>query len=548
MATSIRLRPWQRLALDHLRSSPEPDFLAVATPGAGKTTFALTAVAQSLTHGLTSSVIVVAPTQHLKLQWATAAHRLGLHLDHEWTAKDGSLPPDMHGIVTTYQQVSTSAAALAQAAAGAFVVFDEIHHAADDRTWGESLVTAFSGAARRLSLSGTPFRSDTSAIPFVEYHLEEARPHFEYGYSEALVDGRVVRPVFFPRIGGQMEWIAPDGSELSASFEDPLETARANQRLRVALSMEGEWLRAVLTDAHTQLTALRRVHADAGGLVIAMDQEHAQAVAGFMRERFRVEVTVAVSDDPGASDKISAFAAGSDPWIVAVRMVSEGVDIPRLRVGVFATNTTTELFFRQAVGRLVRWTPGLRSQKAFLYIPDDSRLRRWAAGIGEERRHSLAKRSRDEDEEEWRDPAALDDVADFVDADEQLSLFAVVSATVDTDATELPPVFADDDDDWDTPSDTHGYEIQLAVPPPAGSTIGEPADGAATGPTRRQRKTELRAANANAVSELSRVTGSDHRTINGELNRLSDITRINDATVEELAARLELANRWLRKL
>ncbi len=90
------------------------------------------------------------------------------------------------------------------------------------------------------------------------------------------------------------------------------------------------------------------------------------------------------------------------PWIVAVRMVSEGVDIPRLRVGVFATNTTTELFFRQAAGRLVRWTRGMRHQKAFFFIPDDPRLRTFAAQIAEQRRHSL--RRKDDDDERLRSP------------------------------------------------------------------------------------------------------------------------------------------------
>ncbi|MGF2075702.1 hypothetical protein, partial [Enterococcus casseliflavus] len=86
----------------------------------------------------------------------------------------------------------------------------EVHHAGEEQAWGESLRLAFEGAARRLSLSGTPFRSDTRAIPFVRYEADEAVPDFEYGYGDALRDGRVVRPVYFPRMGGQMEWSAPD--------------------------------------------------------------------------------------------------------------------------------------------------------------------------------------------------------------------------------------------------------------------------------------------------------------------------------------------------
>src|ERR1700737_4949996 len=98
-------------------------------------------------------------------------------------------------------------------------------------------------------------------------------------------------------------------------------------------------------------------------------------IARLLAWQFRVTATGVTSDDPGASERIAEFGAGSGEWLVAVRMVSEGVDIPRLRVGVYATTTTTDLFFRQAVGRLVRWVPGVPDQRAWLFIPDDQRLR-----------------------------------------------------------------------------------------------------------------------------------------------------------------------------
>ena len=225
--------------------------------------------------------------------------------------------------------------------------------------------------------------------------LDEARPDYVYGYGDALRDGRVVRPVYFPRIGGEMEWVAPDGSEVAASFDDALDAARSAQRLRTALSLDGQWLPTVLRSAHERLDAIRAVDPDAGGLVIATDQDHARGIAEMMRWRLGVDPVVVTSDDPMASARIARFAAGTDPWLVAVRMVSEGVDIPRLAVGVFATTTTTELFFRQAVGRFVRWRRGARRQQAFLYIPDDARLRARAFQIADERRHSLRRDERD---------------------------------------------------------------------------------------------------------------------------------------------------------
>ncbi|HET7129409.1 MAG TPA: DEAD/DEAH box helicase, partial [Gaiellaceae bacterium] len=373
MTRTVRLRPWQKAAFDRFVAADAKDFLAVATPGAGKTTFALTASRYALARHPTR-LVVVAPTAHLKLQWARAAAAFSLHLDPAWSAADGRLSPDMHGIVTSYQQVAASPALVARLAADAFVVFDELHHAADERAWGTAIQAAFADASRRLALSGTPFRSDTRAIPFVRYSGDEAVPDYEYSYGDALTDRRVVRPVYFPRTNGHMEWAAPDGSLHAATFDDPLNAARASERLRTALSLEGEWLPTVLRSAVERLGMIRREQPDAGGLVIATDQEHARGIAEMLRDRFHTRARVVTSDDPTASKGIEAFATGREPWLVAVRMVSEGVDIPRLRVGVYATTTATELFFRQAVGRLVRWTRGTPRQRAWLFIPDDARL------------------------------------------------------------------------------------------------------------------------------------------------------------------------------
>jgi superfamily II DNA or RNA helicase len=566
--TRIRLRPWQSEALDRFADTKGPDFLAVATPGAGKTTFALTAAVQDLADHPGRRLIVVAPTQHLKHQWSRAALRFGLHLDPEWSSRDGALPGDMHGIVTTYQQVATSSRALAGLSRDAFVVFDEIHHAGDDRAWGTSILEAFDGAAKRLSLSGTPFRSDTAAIPFVDYHLDEARADYEYGYGEALADRGVVRPVYFPRINGFMEWVAPDGEVLSATFDDELTREQANQRLRTALSLEGQWLPVVLDQAHERLIALREHHPEAGGLVIAMDQAHAQEIARVLRERHGVRPVVATSDDPDASSHIAAFAASTDPWIVAVRMVSEGVDLPRLRIAVFATTTTTELFFRQAVGRVVRWTPGLhgpgaRTQPAWFFLPDDPRLRRYSAELSESRRHSLRKRRGDEEDAPSVDP---DDVAELLGDDEQMSLFSVIGAVaLDGDdgggssgAGASLGVFEDDPEDPGERHDPEGVELVLLPPPlPGGGHVAVPAgtDATAGGPgpdpmasmTQRERKARLRDMNADVAAELVRSTGWGYVQVQNELNRLTGIRKVSEATLEQLESRLEHGRRWLRR-
>lgn len=539
---TLRLRPWQRMALDAYQTTERPDFLAVATPGAGKTTFALTAARLSLPN-LGGRLVVVAPTRHLKLQWAGAAEQFGLHLDTEWSPAD-RLPGDVHGIVTTYQQIATAADEIRSVVAGGMAILDEVHHAGDDLAWGDGITRAFEPAARRLALSGTPFRSDTAAIPFLRYVGYQVVPDIEYGYAEALGDGRVVRPVYFPRFGGHMEWMAPDGAELAATFDDPLPRQLANQRLRAALSLEGEWLPAVLSHANTQLQKIRVGQPEAGGLVIAIDQDHAHGIARLLRDRFRQRATVAVSEDPEASDKIARFAQSHDPWIVAVRMVSEGVDIPRLRVGVHATTTTTELFFRQAVGRIVRYTGG--RGRAYMFVPDDPRLRYFADSIAEARRHRLKVDSESEDGTEERDPTEFDRPEQ--DRGDQLSLFAVLSAQVTETPPDLDDIFASHDEPELPESPGHEVHhpdlvIDLTALPPIGPGARRPGSA----PNSARERERQRRINTNLVRELAGLTGLGHAQINAELNRLSGVTKVAEATVAQLEKRAKAAEDWSAK-
>jgi superfamily II DNA or RNA helicase len=322
-----------------------------------------------------------------------------------------------------------------------------------------------------------------------------------------------------------MEWQAPDGSIHSATFDDRLDAQRASQRLRTALSLDGEWLPTVLRSAHERLTQVRREQPNAGGLVIAIDQEHARGIAGLLHARCGAAATVVTSDDPQASARIANFATGTEQWLVAVRMVSEGVDIPRLRVGVYATTTTTELFFRQAVGRFVRWTRGVARQRAWLYIPDDARLRTHAAGVAEQRRHSLRKD--DAPERAEREQADGDDV--------QMSLFAALSAV----ATETREV---DDLDYDPEPVGSAEEIELELAPPPPLAGGDPG---ATTLTRREHKQVLRDQNATVARELARRTRLTHGAVNAELNRLSGVRRVSEATIEQLEQRLRAGDKWL---
>jgi superfamily II DNA or RNA helicase len=562
VAVEIRLRPWQREALNKLKEHSGSNFLAVATPGAGKTAFALTAARRELVNRTVRRIVTVVPTQHLKHQWANAAEQFDIHLDPDWSAGDGRLPTDVHGVAVTYQQVAANPRALRGLVAGSFVVLDEIHHAADSRSWGDAVRFAFEHAHLRLCLSGTPFRSDQSAIPFVHYSGEEAVPDYEYGYGEALRDRRVVRPVYFPRINGRMEWSAPDGSTYQASFDDKLSGSLSSQRLRTALDLEGEWLPSVLAKAHRQVMHLRSADPTAAGMVIAMDQEHARGIARIFRSRLGVEVAVATSDDPAASDKIAAFAENNQPWIVAVRMVSEGVDIPRLRVGVYATNTSTDLFFRQAVGRLVRFNGMLEDQGAYMFIPDDWRLRSFAFGIAEQRRHSLKKPDRDGEEPPLENEQPVDPLSE-----EQMSLFTAISAVpLEEDGQPLEPTriyeakegsefipgMAQDPQPQRENEDEEEFSLSLSLPE---LEVAVPLPMAEPQPeldfvkrSARGRKRALRERNSHLVRSIVNATSMGHADVNSELNRQAGIRRVTEATSAELEKRLEIAERWLSRL
>ena len=551
--STVTLRPWQRAAFDLFRAGDGPDFLAVATPGAGKTTFAL-ACARATLAGELRRLVVVAPTSHLKTQWSLAAHRMGLQLDPDWGPGQG-LARDVHGLVTTYQQVAMPAAAesLRGLAADGMVILDEVHHAGDERAWGDGIRNAFELSAKRLSLSGTPFRSDSAKIPFVRYDAtadgDLAHADYTYGYGDALRDGGVVRPVYFPRVDGQMEWSTPSGDVLRASFADELARDQASARLRTALSLDGDWLPTVLGQAHDRLRQIRREQSDAGGLVIAIDQEHAHGIARLLRNRFNATADVVVSDDPLASRKITEFAHNDRPWLVAVRMVSEGVDIPRLRVGVYSTTTSTELFFRQAVGRFVRWQAGRSSQKAYVYVPDDPRLRHHAFQIAEARRHVLRPPGDLPDQLDGElDPQIhADDVA------EQLSLFSVVSATatgitfhaVTEDGVQLFDT-QQFDAEPDPPSPDFEDDPTLAIDLPDIPT--EAGLVAWSSLSVAEQKDDLRTRNADLAKRLVDMTGWGHARVQGELNQMAGVSKVATATIDQLERRLRYGESWLRRL
>nr|WP_210743247.1 DEAD/DEAH box helicase [Nocardia cerradoensis] len=391
------------------------DFLAVATPGAGKTTFALRLATELLTDRTVDQVTVVAPTEHLKHQWSAAAARLGIQLDSNFSNSTGGTSGDFHGVVVTYAQVASHPFKhrVRTENRRTLVILDEIHHAGDAKSWGDAVAEAFGDATRRLALTGTPFRSDDSQIPFVNYEPDESgfprsSADYTYGYSEALADG-VVRPVVFLAYSGEAQWRDSAGEEYSARLGEPLSAEQTARAWRTALDPAGDWMSKVLTAADTRLRQLRATGMpDAGGLVIATDQEKARDYAELLEHISGSKPAVVLSDDPTSSQRIGEFADNTDPWMVAVRMVSEGVDVPRLAVGVYATSASTPLYFAQAIGRFVR--ARRTGETASVFLPSVPVLLDLAAQLEVQRDHVIGKPHREKN--------ALDDEL-LIDANKQ---------------------------------------------------------------------------------------------------------------------------------
>jgi superfamily II DNA or RNA helicase len=435
LATFPPLRAWQRKALVEYLRRRSPDFTAVATPGAGKTTFALRIAAELLADRTVEAVTVVCPTEHLKAQWATAAAKVGIQLDHSFRNADIHSSRDFHGAVLTYAQVGMAPAVHRRRTMTrpTMVILDEIHHAGDSRTWGDGVKNAFEPAERRLMLTGTPFRSDENPIPFVTYErgqdgLQRSRSDSAYGYSDALRDG-VVRPVLFMAYSGETRWRTSAGDELAARLGEPMTKDLVAQAWRTALDHRGDWMPQVLRAADARLSRLRE-HGmtDAGGLVIASDQQTARAYAKLLAVITGESPVVVLSDDAGASARIATFAASTQRWLVAVRMVSEGVDIPRLAVGVYATSASTPLYFAQAIGRFVRARQ--EGETATVFLPSVPHLLGLASEMEAQRDHILGK-PKDPD---GLDDALLERAQRAEDAEDELEKrFEALSATAELD-------------------------------------------------------------------------------------------------------------------
>ncbi len=520
------LRAWQREALDGLADWQGGPFLISAAPGAGKTRPALELAKDLLARRVTTRVVVLCPTTPLTRQWATAAAALGVQLQPD--AESARPPRDFDGVAVTYARVASDPAAWsATVGRDTLVVVDEAHHLGEDLAWGTGFRRAFAAAERWLLLSGTPFRSDATPIPGVRYDADGmVVPDVSYTYAQAVADG-ICRPVAFVTFDGSLSWRSGE-DVIESSFETVLTGREASRRYRTAISTElPDGLPRILAEADAKLRALRAAgHRDAGALAVAADATHARQIAKLLSETTGRTPVIVLHTEARAARKLGEFRSSHEPWIVAVNMVSEGVDIPRLRVGVYATAAKTPLIFRQIVGRFVRTIPGTAAEASWLYLPADQTLRGHAQDVESELRHVLR---REEPSEEWdelperraSEPSPASDFkplsAEFA---AQMTLFGAPQPAPGLSPEPPPPERV-------SPERVSPERLSPEHP-------GPQPGRARTRVAAFEQRAELRRERGRLVGELHRRDGLSHREINAWLNRTVGLERVGDATIEQL--------------
>jgi superfamily II DNA or RNA helicase len=554
------LRGWQRKALVKYLTNKPRDYLLVATPGAGKTTFALRIAAELLADRTVDAITVVVPTEHLKIQWAASAARNGISLDPKFSNSNSQTSAEYHGVVVTYAQVASHPTRHRVRTENhrTLVIFDEIHHGGDSKSWGDAMREAYGDATRRLALTGTPFRSDDSPIPFVNYEPDEngfmrSKADHVYGYADALADG-VVRPVVFLAYSGEARWRDSAGEEHAARLGEPLTAEQTARAWRTALNPAGEWMPAVIAAADKRLQQKRQHVPDAGGMIIATNQTTARAYANLLTQITGETPTVVLSDDPSASDRISQYSESTSRWLVAVRMVSEGVDVPRLSVGVYATSASTPLFFAQAIGRFVR--SRRQGETASIFLPSVPNLLLLASEMEAQRNHVLGKPHREsnglDDEALEAAEKRKDEKSELENGFESLGADAELDQVIFDGASwgTATPAGSDEEADYlgipglldaDQMRDLlrRRQEEQLTKRSAVAAATGAPPPPRTTHGQLRELRNELNA----LVTIAHHRTGKPHGWIHNELRRICGGPPVAAATTDQLKERIEAVRR-----
>lgn len=387
---------WQARCVDAVLTSlagGNRDFLVNATPGAGKTTMTSKLARQMFKSDAINFVVVIAPSGNVCANFVKDMGTEGITLKRIESGSElramltDGIGTNVQGFCLTAGMLLANAGDIAKLIKLKRVlhVSDEAHHNGEELEWGKAALAVSDEAVLRLGLSGTPYRSDNERIPFLHYDENgESVPQFNFTFEEAQ-DAGLITDIHFESVGGFVGVLNTKVSKkvIRYDFSDDLDDDTATRRLNFALDHRSPYLLRLVEAADIELQRIRETEQpNAGGIVFASSGAQAKQIARMLRHMKR-SVRLVI-EDADASAEVDKFNASTDDWVVQIRMVYEGSNIPRLRVGVWATNWLTEGFFHQACGRLMRRLPDVdpKSMPAYMFIPADDRLDPLTDGIG----------------------------------------------------------------------------------------------------------------------------------------------------------------------
>jgi len=390
-------RDWQRKAYEGW--GRKKTFMLAACPGSGKTQFALMCAEDLFQDGLITLTIFVVPRTSLVQQVCSAAHEV---LGAKYVPLDNAdprPPRDAEGIVVTYQQFAELPSIYAKLSDGQFVVFDEAHHMADEGHWGNRARTAFDGSEYKLLTTGTPWRTDGQAIPFVEFdEAKELRRDYDYLFSDAWADPNCpIRNISVERIDADGIWSFKDTDSVISvrgSLLDPASKEEGSW-LGACYKPGGDWVRLAFESANEALKVAQKTDPKAQGLWIAQGTKTADAYSQYLTG-LGISHSVVHGEVAKPHAALAAFPKSNKDWCIAVDMVSEGVDNSRFAVLLFASRKTTEMYFQQACGRVIRKSSANDSLTAKVFVPDSPTFRQHIELLDQERAYALREREKRE--------------------------------------------------------------------------------------------------------------------------------------------------------